>query len=408
MNCLTVAIFALIMSVFFSGMKTAFLTANKIRIELDKTQGLFSSRFISIFFSHPRYFLTSVFLGNIIALVIFGIAMACLSGIYFTSYLTSGVFIYILQVVISFIFLIIATEIIPKLVVLLNPNVFLNFFALPGFIFYTIFYPFVLISNKISDKTDENGFHKVDLYQLISDNKEENNEEKTTISDELKLIQNAIEFTNVKVRDCMIPRPEIVALEINSSIEEVKQKFFETGFSKILIYENNFDNLVGYITSKELFKNPKNIAPLIIEIPFVPEAMLARTLLHRLIQAHKSLAVVIDEFGGISGLVTVEDIIEEIFGNIEDEHDNPELIERVIGPNEFIFSGRLEIENLNTNYNLNIPESEEYDTLAGFIFYHYQSFPKINETIVIPPFEFKILKVSKTRIELVHLKFSNV
>jgi CBS domain containing-hemolysin-like protein len=246
-------------------------------------------------------------------------------------------------------------------------------------------------------------FGKTDLFYLISEGSEEAKDKNSDL-DELKLFQNALEFSNVRVRDCMIPRTEIVAMEINSTIEDLKQKFIESGFSKILVYDKTFDNFVGYITSKELFRNPKSIGNQIIDIAFVPETMAANTLLQKLINENKSMTLVVDEFGGISGLVTIEDIIEEIFGEIEDEHDSIELVERQMSDTEYLFSARLEIDYINEKYNLGIPESEEYDTIAGLIFYHYESIPKMYERIIIESLEFKILKVSKTRIELVQLK----
>jgi len=397
-------------------MEIAFVASNKLRIELDKKHGLFSSKIISILTINPGHYITTMLVGNNIALVVYGLFMAKILEPYIQIIITSEIGILIIQTIISTLIILLSAEFLPKTFVRINPNLVLNVFALPVFIFYIAFYPLVYLIvnfvNLILRKFVRTGslnvkknpvFGKVDLYHLISEGSEETKAENSDL-DELKLFQNALEFSGVKVRDCMIPRTEIVALEINSDIEVLKQRFVETGFSKILIYEKSFDNFVGYITIKELFKNPKSIGDQLIDVSFVPETMAANTLLQTLINEHKSLVLVVDEFGGISGLVTIEDIIEEIFGEIEDEHDSTELVERQMSDTDFLFSARLEIDYLNEKYNLDIPESEEYETIAGLIFFHYESIPKMYERIIIGSLEFKILKVSKTRIELVQLK----
>jgi CBS domain containing-hemolysin-like protein len=246
-------------------------------------------------------------------------------------------------------------------------------------------------------------FGKIDLDHLISESQEEQIEGESDESD-IKLFQNALEFSNVKLRDCMIPRAEIIAMEVSNSVDELKQKFIETGLSKILIFDGTIENILGYYTSKELFKDPSDIKSGLINVSYVPETMAANKLLRKLIQEQKSIAAVVDEFGGISGIVTIEDIIEEIFGEIEDEHDTSELVEKKISDTEFVFSGRLEIDYINDKYNLKIHESEEYDTLAGFIFYHHKSIPKINERFIINNLEFKIIKASNTKIKVVYMQ----
>ncbi|NJK84864.1 MAG: HlyC/CorC family transporter [Bacteroidales bacterium] len=415
MSNLTVIIITLGLSAFFSGMETAFLAANKLQIELDKKLGSTTSKIISVFISNPGFYITTMLTGSIFSMILYGMAMVKLIDPFLQNYMNSGTGVLILVILFSSIVLILTAEFIPKVVVRLNPNVILNAFAWPLIFFYVILYPVTIftqwLSNKLSSdhpsqQITDNTFSKIDLYQFVSGH-ENRSDENSDGSEELKLFQNALEFSSVRVRDCMIPRTEIVALDKTSSIEELRKKFIETGYSKILIYDDNFDNMIGYVTSKELFKNPDVFTNLLIEVSFVPEPMPASILLQKLIQEHKSMAVVIDEFGGISGLITVEDIIEEIFGEIEDEHDLPEFIEKRIGENEYIFSGRMEIETINEKYKLNIPESEEYETLAGYLFFHYQSFPKVNEMIAIGPFQFKIIKVSKTRIELVKVKIDS-
>jgi len=247
-------------------------------------------------------------------------------------------------------------------------------------------------------------FGKIDLNHLIVESQDRSGDSNSEEKDEIKLFQNALDFSNVKVRDCMRPRTEITAIHVGDSIEDLRQKFINSGFSKILVYEENIDNMVGYVTSKDLFNNPQTIKSMLIEISYVPETMSANRLLKKFIQEHKSVAVVVDEFGGISGMLTIEDIIEEIFGEIADEHDIDEFIEKQPDEDNYIFSGRLEIDYLNEKYGLHIPESEEYDTLAGYIIFHHESIPNLNDKIIIGKYEFRILKVSRTRIDLVQLK----
>ena len=408
MSSFTIILVALLMSAFFSGMEIAFVASNKLRIELDKKQNRFSSKIISLLTANPGQYITTMLVGNNIALVVYGLFMAKILEPVIMRYISSEIGTLLIQTIVATLLILITAEFLPKTLVRISPNLVLKVFALPVSVFYIVFYPLAFLivrlvniilkyfANLESINTRKNPvFSKIDLYHLISEGSEEQLEVNSDI-DELKLFQNALEFSNVKVRDCMIPRTEIVAMDIQSNIEDLKQRFIETGFSKILIYENSFDNLVGYITSKELFKNPKTIGGHLIDVSFVPESMAANTLLQKLIQEHKSMALIVDEFGGISGMATIEDIIEEIFGEIEDEHDSTELIERQMSDKEFLFSARLEIDYVNEKYNLKIPESENYDTLAGLIFYHYESIPKMHERITIGSLEFKILKVTKT------------
>ncbi len=416
MSNLTIILISLIFSAFFSAMEIAFVASNKLRIELDKKQGLLSSRIISIFTSHPGQYITTMLVGNTIALVVYGSVMARILGPVIAKFTSSATGILVIQTIVSALIILITAEFLPKTLVRINPNTVLKFLAAPVALFFILFYPVtkstIWIINLIiktffrhskSEIYYKNKiFGKVDLDYLISESREESDEEERE-ENELKLFQNALEFSNVRVRDCMIPRAEIVALELNSSVDELSQKFIETGYSKILIFNETIDNIVGYITSRELFRNPADIMSGLINISYIPETMAANKLLRKLIQEKKSLAAVVDEFGGISGMVTIEDIIEEIFGEIEDEHDVIELVENQLNDREYIFSGRLEIDYINDKYKLNIKESEDYDTLAGFIFYHYERIPKMNERFTIDNFEFKILKVSKTRIEVVHL-----
>lgn len=419
MNATALILITLLLSAFFSGMEIAFISSNRLRIELDRKQNRFSSKIVSIFIKNPSKYLTTMLVGNNIALVIYGIVMANLLEPYLRIYITKEILILTIQTLISTFFILVTAEFLPKTIFRNIANISLNVMALPILFFYLLFYPITHVvslfthiillgirnGGNLQERTQK-VFNKMDLLYFINQVKtsDESEEDK---SDEFKLFQNALDFSSVKVRDCMVPRTEIVALEEGVSIEELKKIFIDTGFSKILIYKDNIDNIIGYMTSKSLFESKKDKKLRIIDVSFVPEAMSANKLLKKLIQDKKSIAVVVDEFGGVSGMLTIEDIIEEIFGEIEDEHDSSELIEKKISETEYIFSGRLEIDYINELHHLELPESEEYETLAGFIINHYESIPKLNERIIIEQFEIKILKASSTKIELIHLKINN-
>lgn len=412
-------VISILFSAFFSGMEIAFVTSNKLRMELDRKQGLFAARILTILSKDPSQYITTMLVGNNIALVVYGIVMAMLLEPAIQVFIDNETTIIIIQTIISTLILLFTAEFYPKTLVQINPNGILNFFAFPLFLVYVILFPIsksimwisnvilrVLFKSKPSNQPDNITFNKIDLAYLVNEISEDTTEQQAGEND-IRLFQNALEFSKVKIRDCMIPRNEIIAVEHATPIEEIKQKFIESGFSKILIYKEDFDNIIGYLTSKSLFKNPQSIRNRIIDISFVPETKPANRMLRKLIQERKSLAVVVDEFGGVSGLITIEDIIEEIFGEIEDEHDTSELVEKQVNEKEFILSARLEIDYLNDNFGLNIPESDEYDTLAGFIIFHYENIPKTRDIITIDRFEIKILKGIKTKINLVYLTITN-
>lgn len=410
-----IILITLLFSAFFSGMEIAFISANKLRIELDKKQGRFASKIISIFLNHPSKYLTTMLVGNNIALVIYGLIMAQVLYAPISGVFNNEVAILTGTTIISTLLILVVAEFIPKMVFRNVANNALNILSLPIFLIYILLYPVTLFINGLiylvfkgikgdtSERKDTNVFNKVDLAYFIDQSTlpEESHE---TNADDIKLFQNALDFSSVKVRECMVPRTEIVALEVNTEVDEFRKEIINTGYSKILIFEETIDNIIGYVTTKSLFDPIQNIQSAIKEVSFVPEAMSANRLLRKLIHDKKSLSVVVDEFGGVSGMLTIEDIIEEIFGEIEDEHDTSELIEKKISDREFIFSGRLEIDYTNETYNLKIPESEEYETLAGFVIHHHESIPKLNEHIRIEHFEIKTLKVSSTKVELIHLK----
>ena len=420
MNNIFIILLMLVLSAFFSGMEIAFISANRLRIELDKKQGHFASSFVNVFENNQGKYLTTMLVGNNIALVVYSLLMANLLQPGIERFFQSQGMVILVQTVVSTMLILVTAEFLPKLVFRSEPNTALNIFALPVMLVYVIFFPLTSFINWVAEgiiksfHREENTksevsrvFDKIDLVHLINQAKEEEKEE-TAQENDLKIFQNALDFSSVKVRDCMVPRTEIVAIEIDSSIEELHKKIIESDFSKILVYKDNIDNIVGNITSKSLLKKMNSIREKVIELSFVPETMAANRLLEQFIQEKKNVAVVVDEFGGVSGMLTIEDIIEEIFGEIEDEHDTPALVEKEVSENEYILSGRLEIDYLNDKYHLKLPESEDYETLAGFIFHHYENIPKLNERIRIEPFEIKILKVSKTKIDLIHLKTPNL
>lgn len=417
MSQLPVIIAMLLLAAFFAGMEIAFLASNKLRLELDRKQGLLSSKIIGIFQDYSGQYIATIQLGNNVAIVIYGIFISRWLDPFFNSFIDSETGVMVVQTLLSTLIVLLLAEFLPKALVRINPNFALRFMSFPLLLFFIVLYPVSLAIHRLSnlilkaivrtdstDQYDQVVFGKVDLHHLIDESQDIKGENLNEDMAEIKLFQNALGFSNVRVRDCMIPRTEMVAANVGDSIDILRQKFIESGFSKVLIYDNNIDNIVGYVTSKELFKNPANIKSMMMEIAFVPETMKANKLLKKFIQEHKSIAVVVDEFGGISGMLTIEDIMEEIFGEIDDEHDIDEFVEKNPEKGHYIFSGRLEIDYLNETYNLGLPESEEYDTLAGYIIFSNQNIPKVNDKIIASNYEFRVLKVSRTRIELVQMK----
>ncbi len=414
MNSVIIILLSLLFSAFFSGMEIAFVSSNKLRLELDIKQGHLTSRVISIFTSRPGDYIATMLVGNNISLVIYGIVMAILLQPLISRYTNSESTVLIIQTIISTLIILFTAEFLPKTIFRLSPNFALRIFAIPILIFYILLYPLTRLTIAISGfilhnfmrvpsnkNVPPNVFGKIDLDHLVNQGQTEH-DQKDEPEQEIKLFQNALDFSNVKLRDCMVPRTEIVAFDESVSMEELRAKFIETGLSKILIYRESTDNIIGYINSKELFKGPLDLPSMIMSLPIVPETMPASKLLQSFIKDNKSISVVVDEFGGTSGIVTMEDILEEIIGEIEDEHDTSELTEDKLNEQEYIFSARHEIDYLNEKYRLNIPESDDYETLAGLILFHYESIPKINDRIRIEEFVIRILDVSETRIELIH------
>lgn len=413
-----VIVLMILFSGFFSGMEIAFVSSNRLKQELDLKRKLLTAKILSVFYENPSRFIGSLLLGNNIALVVYGIAMAKLLEPGIKSLLPASVYseflVLLLQTIISTLIILFTAEFIPKVVFRINPNSTLKLFSIPVWIFYYVFYPFVLLYIGFSEfilkkvlrvnlASRSYQFSAIDLEEYVKEFKPD--EEKTDdYNQEIQMIQNAMGFKNVKLRDCMIPRTEIKALEINEDINAVTELFIQTGHSKIMIFEESIDKLIGYVHSFDMFRKPDNISTVIRKADVYPETMAANTLLNEFIGKHKSVAIVVDEFGGTSGIVTMEDVIEEIFGEIEDEYDVEETVEKQISDVEYILSARIEIDYLNEKYKLELPVSDEYETLAGFIIQHHESIPEINEEIIIPPFKFKILKSSVNKLEEVKLE----
>ncbi len=415
MNLLLIILITIILSAFFSGMEIAFISANKLRLELDKQSEPFSSKILKVVTSNPGHYIATMLIGNNLALVIYGIAFAGLIEPVLATFTQSDSLILFLQTIISTFIILVVAEFLPKTLFRIFPNSLLNVLAFPLALFYFIFYPITsftiaitnfflkhVLKTNVSKNSRNMVFSRIDLDEFVNET-DLGNEIKLNLEKEVKLFKNALDFSKVKLREIMVPRPEIEMMDISADINELRQKFTETGYSRILFYEDNIDNIVGYVHSSAIFKNPASIKPYLKNLLIVPETMSANKLLSTFIKEHRSIALVVDEFGGTSGMVTSEDILEEIFGEIEDEHDTSDIVEKKIGENEYIFSGRSEIDLLNEKYFLELPETEEFETLAGLILYHHESIPKINTNIKIGKFHFKILKASNTKIQLVKL-----
>ena len=393
-------------SAFFSGMEIAFVSVDKLRFEMDRKGGV-SSRILSLFFRNPNDFISTMLVGNNIALVIYGILMAQIIGDnLLAGWITNHFVMVLVQTVISTLIILVTGEF---------PNLALNVCAVPLFICYVVLYPISKFSSgvsylflrlfgmKVNKEASAKAFGKVDLDYFVQSSID-NAESEETLDTEVKIFQNALDFSAVKIRDCIVPRTEVVAVALDTSLEELKGRFVESGISKIIVYDGNIDNVVGYIHSSEMFRSPKDWRDHVKEVPIVPETMAAHKLMKLFMQQKKTIAVVVDEFGGTSGIVSLEDLVEEIFGDIEDEHDNTSYICKQIGEHEYVLSARLEIEKVNETFNLELPESDDYLTVGGLILNQYQSFPKLHELVSVGKYQFKIIKVTATKIELVRLK----
>lgn len=408
---------SLAFSAFFSGMEISYVSANKLRLELDKKDKSLTSKILDVFFHNPNQFISTMLVGNNIALVVYGLQMAILLEPWIAHFVDQEALIVLIQSIISTILILFTGEFIPKTIFKIDPNFFLRLFAVPLYIIYIVLYPVSKFSSLLSflilklggvKNLKDSGVYtlgKVDLDYFIQQSIEDAPQD-SDMDTEVKIFQNALEFSNVKVRDCIVPRTEIVACDKHVTTDELRSRFIETGLSKILIYDDNIDNIIGYIHSSELFKHPDHWLEQLCKVSIVPETMAANKLMRVLMQEKKSLAVVVDEFGGTSGIVTLEDLVEEIFGEIEDEHDMKREVARKISENEYLLSGRMEIDAINEMFGLDLPESDDYVTIAGLILHYYQKFPKLNESIEYGKYTFKIVKATATKIELVRMKVS--
>ena len=407
-------IIVILFSALFSGMEIAFVSSNKLLLGIDLNERSTTSYIINKFYTNSNNFISSLLVGNNIVLVIYGMLMAELLNATILKNFSDANSL-LLETIISTIIIILTGEFVPKALFRINPNRSLKRFAVFIYPVYILLYPLArfttlcstfllrLLNIRIKDETRDTTFSKRELNHLIQSSIESAEEDEETIDNDVLIFQNALDFSNIKVRDCLVPRTEIDAVEVNTPLSELKSVFIESGHSKIVVFKDNIDNIIGYIHSSELFRMGKKWQQKICKMPFVPETLSAQKLMKTLMQQKKSLAVVIDEFGGTSGIVSLEDLVEEIIGEIEDEHDNPNLIAKSLGNKEYLLSGRLEIERINEMFDLEIPESDEYQTLGGFILAHHQRFPQLNESITIGDYRIQSIKQHSTKIELVKL-----
>ena len=406
----TIAIIAvmLLFSAFFSGLEIAFLGRNRLREEIDRKQSPMFDRIASLFSRNASGYITTILVGNNIALVIYSMYMSILLVD------TFGLENALLQTIVSTIVILFIGEYIPKSVVRRNPNFYYVFFAPIIYLFYILLYPISrfttllsyglirLTGRRLEQRDEPTEFNREDLASLVGADNVEVDEEQ---EEDIKLFQNALDFADLRVRDCMIPRVDVEAVDLEStSIEELTQRFIESKFSRIFVWHDTIDNIIGYVNSKSLFENPKNISDVLIKTIYVAETMPLQSMLETFTKRRASIAVVIDEFGGTAGIISLEDVLEQIFGDIEDEHDVQELVEKRVGDGQWIFSSRLEVEYLNEEYELGLPESEEYDTLAGYIISEYGSIPLEGEQLEVEGYRIYILKRESSRLDLVRVE----
>ena len=406
---ITIILISIIFSAFFSGMEIAFVSANKLHIELEKKRKGFIPNILRKLTKNSSKFITTMLVGNNISLVLYSYFMGKVIVEYY------GINSILIQTVISTILILVTAEFLPKAIFRVYANETLKILALPAYFFYVLLYVFSFVINGISDfflkfifRTDKDAqqtvFSKEELGNYITEQLEFGNDSEEEIDSEIQIFQNALEFQKVKAREIMVPRTEILAIEIHEKVSKLCESFINSGFSKILVYKTSLDDIIGYVNAFELFKKPKTIKSILLPVEIVPESMMINDVLNSLMKKRKSIAVVVDEYGGTSGMITVEDVVEELFGEIEDEHDVQELTDERITETEFNFSARLEIDYLNEEYNLSIPKEEAYETLGGFIIDHTENIPEKGEVLEILGYEITILGVSSSKIEEIRLK----
>lgn len=410
-NAFCLILISLLFSAFFSGMELAFLSSNRLKIEVDKSKGTILSKLHSVFYKNEAKIIAFILLGNNISLVVYGISAAVILEPIIEGWgVSSDSLILLLQTLFSTILVLVAAEFIPKSIVQFNPNRSLKIGTFPLFILYIIlfipthiilFFSWIILKLFGYDqKTNQKVFSKVDLEHFVDDLSERIESEEIS-TDDMTLLRNALDFSKVKARDCMIPRTEIISVDINDDLDAVKNLFIAKGLSKIIIYRDSIDNIIGYVHSSDMFKSPKSIKQILLPIHFVPSVITGKELLEKFTEQAGNIAIVSDEYGGTAGMVTLEDVIEEIFGEIEDEHDRDDLLEEKLSDKHFRFSARIEIDYINEQYNLNIPESEDYETLGGLVLYELANIPEKNSKLKIDGFTFVVEEVTDRRIETI-------
>lgn len=405
----------MVLSAFFSGMEIAFVASNRLLMKVGKDQSGLSQHCLKVFYANPNSFVSTMLVGNNIVLVVYGILFACIfDGLWQLAGISNDATLVMLDSICSTLVILFTGEFLPKTLFKSNPNRLMSLLAPVAYLFYIVLWPISrfstllsrlflrLLGVKMEEGNNDGTFTKVDLDDLVQSSID-NTPQGGEVDDEMKIFQNALDFPDLKVRDCMVPRTEINAVPYDCTADELQQKFVESGNSKILIYKEDIDHIVGYIHTLELFRAREKWHDHIRQMPFVPETMAAQKLMQIFLGQKKSIGVVVDEFGGTSGIVSLEDIVEEIFGDIEDEHDNTNYIAKQTADGDYILSGRLEIDKANELFNLGLPDSGEYKTISGLILHAYQSFPKLNEVVKVGKYHFKIVKKTMTKIEVVRL-----
>ena len=410
-------VFMLLLSAFFSGMEIAFTSKNRLKLEIDRKQSRMFDSIAEVFARHPGQYITTILVGNNIALVIYSLAMSMLlreiyAGLGWAELAREGSVA--IDTAVSTVIIIFFAEFLPKSVFRNDPNFYYRVLAPVIYFFYILLYPVArfttllshgilrLLGRRVEEKNITPSFDREDLAALLDASGQEAHSEP---DNELKLFQNALDFVDLRVRDCMVPRVDVEAVDIDdTTIEQLTARFVESKYSRIFVWRKSIDNIIGYVNSKSLFTRPERISDVMIEVNFVPETMPLQLVLENFIKHRSNIAVVIDEFGGTAGIISLEDVLEQIFGEIEDEHDVPDLVEKQVGADEYVFSCRLEVKYLNERYGLGIEESREYDTLAGFIIYHYEGIPGAGETVFIGNLQLRILRTTRSRIELARVK----
>ena len=413
---ITILAVMLLLSAFFSGSEMAFLASNKLLIEIGRQKHPRVTSIIDIFNSNPSLLIATILVGNNVTMVIYGLVFSDTVGPVLSNYISSPTLTLLAQTIISTIIIIVTAEFLPKSLIQINPSTMLYVVAVPLFFFYIIFYPLSVVMQKASSfvikyilrtRSEEQPQSllpgRVDFDNLVSMQAEKNPDD-SEVGLEAKLMRNALDFSKIKVRDCYIPRTDMVAININESVDHLHKKFVSSGYSKILVFNGSIDNIVGYVHVSEMFKGSKSIRSMMSPIAVVPETMRANLLLKQFTSQHKSIAIVVDEFGGTSGLITLEDVLEEIFGEINDEHDDDDLIDERLDDETFVFSGRMEVDDINEKYGVHLPTSDDYDTLAGLILSETQSIPREGDVVEVDRFEFKVLQAGHTTVDKIQMR----